>query len=149
MMAACMAACLVPAAFAQSASAQTGDCLPQAEDAWIRLTPAGMPMHAGFVRIRNTCPQAVAIVSASSPAYADVQLHRTEVVDGVSRMRHLPELVVSAQGSAELRPGGMHLMLMRPERALQPGQTVPVQFTTRDGHTVTVEFNVRAAAARR
>ena len=44
-------------------SACARDCAPQVKDGWIRLMPAGMPMHAGFGRIENRCP-----MPATTPA---------------------------------------------------------------------------------
>ena len=58
----------------------------------------------------------VTIVGASSPAFGEVSLHETRIVDGVSRMRALPELRIAPGDSAVLKPGGMHLMLMQPQR---------------------------------
>ena len=75
--------------------------------------------------------------------FADVSLHETTVVDGVSRMRPVPALPVSANGTAELAPGGLHLMLSGPVSALSAGQVVAVDFALRDGTTVRAGFVVR------
>ncbi|TWI04871.1 hypothetical protein IP90_01012 [Luteimonas cucumeris] len=123
------------------------DCAPQVRDAWIRLVPGGMPMHAGFGRIENRCPDPVSVVSASSPAYGSVELHETRVVDGVSRMRAVPELRIAADGTATLQPGGLHLMLMQPHAALKAGDKVTLAFTLADGRKLPAEFEVRNPAA--
>ncbi len=133
---ACIAA--VPQAFAT-------DCAPRVRDGWIRLTPGGMPMHAGFGRIDNPCAAPANIVSAKSPAYGSVELHESRIVDGVSRMRAVPALRIAPDGAAVLKPGGLHLMLMRPVTTLKPGSRVAVEFRTADGRTLLGEFEVRAA----
>lgn len=122
------------------------DCAPQVRDAWIRLVPGGMPMQAGFGRIENRCPAPVTIVSASSPAYGSVELHETRVVDGISRMRAVPELRIAPDGAATLKPGGLHLMLMQPGTALKEGSKVAVEFTLSDGRKILGEFQVRSPA---
>jgi copper(I)-binding protein len=127
--------------------AMARDCAPQLRDAWIRLTPGGMPMHAGFGRIENPCPSAATIVAASSPAYGSVELHETRVVEGISRMRAVPELRIAADGAATLKPGGLHLMLMQPRAPLKEGSKVAVEFTLSDGRKILGEFQVRNPAA--
>lgn len=122
------------------------DCLPQVKDGWIRLVPAGMPMHAGFGRIDNACPMPATIVSASSPAYGSVEIHESKVVDGINRMRQLMELRITAEGAAALKPGGLHLMLMQPKAALKEGSRVAIEFKLKDGRSVLGEFEVRKPA---
>lgn len=144
---------LSPFAFGQASQAPQAAapegvvaCVPQIQEGWVRLPPGKMPMMAGFGRIVNTCAAPATVVSASSPSFADVELHETRLVDGVSRMRHVPELRIKPDDSAVLKPGGLHLMLMRPAAALSPGSRVAITFTLSDGRTLIGEFEVRKAA---
>lgn len=121
------------------------DCAPRVTDGWVRLVPGGMPMHAGFGRIDNACAMPLAITGASSPAYGSVELHETRTVRGVSRMREVSELRIAPDGAAVLKPGGLHLMLMEPRAALQPGSRVAIEFQLKDGGVLRGEFEVRAA----
>jgi copper(I)-binding protein len=130
-------------AAAASAPAFARDCVPQVREGWIRLGPAGMPMMAGFARIENPCPAPVTITGASSPGFASAALHETRLIDGVQRMRALPELRIAPDASAVLKPGGMHLMLMQPSAPLKAGSRVAVSFALADGRTVLGEFEVR------
>jgi hypothetical protein len=124
-------------------TAPARDCAPQVRDGWIRLLPGGMPMQAGFGRIENRCPMPATIVSASSPAYAGVELHESRVVDGVNRMRAVPELRIAPDSAAVLQPGGLHLMLIRPTATLKPGSRVAIEFVLKDGRKLLGEFEVR------
>lgn len=139
--------CTLSALAAGCSSAR--DCLPQVRDGWVRIPPPGassaMPMLAGFGRIVNTCPMPVTIVGAKSPSFADVELHETRMVDGVNRMRPVPELRIAPDDSAVLKPGGLHLMLVRPGAKLNPGSRVVVQFELAGGGTLLGEFEVRRA----
>ena len=119
------------------------ECAPRVRDGWVRLPPMAMPMMAGFGRIENRCAAAVTIVGVSSPAFADVSLHETRIVDGVSRMRAMPELLIASGGAATLKPGGLHLMLMQPRASLQPGSKVMMEFALKGGGTMRGEFVVR------
>lgn len=121
-------------------------CVPVVRDAWVRLPPGNMPMMAGFGRIENRCGMPATVVRASSPSFASVELHETKLVDGVNRMRPVPELRLAPNGSAVLKPGGLHLMLMKPSAPLNPGSRVVLQFELAGGGKVLGEFEVRKAA---
>jgi copper(I)-binding protein len=124
-------------------AAQAAGCLPKVEQAWVRPPPVAMPMMAGFARISNDCAAPVAVVSASSLSFADVSLHQTSEVDGVSRMRAVERLSVPAGGKVELKPGGLHLMLYRPYQALVEGQIVIITLSLEDGRDLPVQFQIR------
>jgi periplasmic copper chaperone A len=130
-------------AFVLSASAAASDCRPQVREGWVRMPPGKMPMMAGFGRIVNRCATPVTIVSARSPSFGSVELHETRVVDGVSRMRPVPELRLAPDGAAVLKPGGMHLMLMRPGATLKPGSKIVIEFELAGGGELLGEFEIR------
>ncbi len=128
-----------------SAPVAARDCRPQVREGWVRR-PASktMPMMAGFGRIVNRCPTPAIILAASSPSFGSVELHETRVVDGVSRMRPVPQLRLAPDGAAVLKPGGMHLMLMRPSAAaLMPGSRIVIEFELAGGGTLRGEFELR------
>lgn len=110
--------------------------------AWVRALPPGMHMTAGFGTIGNPGSEAIELTAFSSPQFGDVSLHRSETVDGVSRMRAVPSLVVAAGASVELKPGGYHLMLMKPAAPLQAGQSVSLTMTAADGRAFRFEVPV-------
>lgn len=124
------------------------ECTPQLRDGWVRLPPAGMAasnmtMMAGFGRIENRCPTPVMIVSASSAAFGDASLHETKIIDGISRMRAVPELRIAPDAAAVLKPGGLHLMLMQPKAPLKAGSRIAVEFELQDGRKLLGEFELR------
>ena len=101
-------------------------------------------MLAGYARIDNPCAAPVEIVSASSPAFADVSLHETRIENGISRMRALAVLPLAAHGSVAFAPGSLHLMLMEPTKPLKAGDQVSLDFTLRDGRRIPGHFELRA-----
>lgn len=134
---------LLALSFTAAAGKGRAACLPTVTGGWVRMAP-GMPMGAAFGVIRNTCATPVEVTGVSSPAFANVSLHETRIERGVSRMRAVPVLVLRAGGSVELRPGGLHVMLMGPRGPLS--RTVRVDFLLRDGRRVGADLQVRAAA---
>ena len=140
--------CVLLALCAFEASAAAPACVT-VEQGWVRLTPAAMRMAAGFARIRNGCPSEVVVVGAGSKAFGDVSLHETTVVQGVSRMREIERLPIAAGASAELKPGGLHLMLMQPEVPLVDGAQLPLRLSLEDGTKVDGMLQVRREAPTR
>lgn len=134
---------LLIAALAAPRAVSAGECALRVRDGWVRLPPASMPMLAGFARIENPCPMPVTIVGVRSPSFGDVSLHETRLVDGVSRMRAMPQLRIAPDGMVTLKPGGLHLMLMQPTGPLKPGSRVVVEFLLSQGGLLRAEFEAR------
>ncbi|MFT6371673.1 MAG: copper(I)-binding protein [Gammaproteobacteria bacterium] len=95
-------------------------------DAWIKNLPPAMPMRAGYMQLMNHDDNTATIVSVSSNAFKKVEIHQTINNDGVMSMHPIKSLVVEANGMAFLKPGGMHLMLIKPTRDLKIGDEVEV-----------------------
>jgi len=127
-------------------SAATVTCL-EVQEGWARLPPtASTPMTAGYGKIRNGCGKAITVVGARSAAFADVSLHETRVQGDVSRMQHLHHLAIPAGATIELKPGGMHLMLMQATGAVKEGQSVPVVLALDGGDEASISLQVRKTA---
>ena len=110
-----MAASLFLAACSPPAAEQT----LKFEDAWVRATPPGAMMTAGFGRLVNHTDLKLEITAFTSPNYGDVSLHQTVIENGVSRMKEVPGLSIPPGGEVELAPGGYHLMLMMPQTSFR------------------------------
>ena len=112
-------------------------------DAWIRETPPGMTMMAGYMALRNNTSRSQVLVAASSPGFATVMIHRTIVKDGMARMEHASQIELTPNASLIFAPGGYHLMLMNPKRALRAGDPVVINLEFRGGLALPVPFEVR------
>ncbi|MBT8132608.1 MAG: copper chaperone PCu(A)C [Gammaproteobacteria bacterium] len=95
-------------------------------NAWIRLPPPNMGMTAGYVQIHNQTHETITIVGASSDAFADVSLHESRVVDGMSEMVRLRSVAVAPGDKLLLAPGGLHLMLSQPLREFERGDSLNI-----------------------
>lgn len=136
-------------ALAGLASAAVGaevDCAPVIEKPWVRAAPPGASSLAGYLVLRNPCKAAVEVSDVESRDFGMPMIHRTEVVDGVSRMRPAGKLVVPPGGELRFEPGGLHLMLMKPRRALAEGDQASVRLVLADGRRVFAVFPVRREA---
>jgi copper(I)-binding protein len=59
------------------------------------------------------------------------------------RMRQVERIEVPAAGRVELKPGGLHVMLIGLERPLQEDEVVPITLRFADGSEQTVDAPVR------
>lgn len=116
------------------------------EQAWIRWLPANLPA-GGYLTIINTTGRPHALTGASSPDYAQVQLHRSVTVGGMSHMAAVARIDIAPHATLRFASQGYHLMLMHPTRAISPGAQVPIELQFDDGERLLVRFQVRAPAA--
>jgi len=124
-------------------------------DAWARPGAAG-DSTAVYMRLTNHGRGGEALVGGRTEVAQRVELHeavlQTELRDGrptqVMRMQQLPAVAVPAGSEVELRPGGLHIMLVGLERALAEGDSFALTLQFQDRDPVTVEvFVVRPDSA--
>ncbi len=124
-------------------------CSPQGSEAeiiiegpWIRETPPGRTVAAGYLEIQNNSESKRALVKAQSPEASRMEIHTMEHTDGMMRMRQVDRLEMPARSTVSLEPGGLHLMLFDIETA-KVGNHVPVTLTFDDGWEIEIRFPVR------
>lgn len=113
------------------------------EDAWVKAVDEGMT--AAFAILTNDGHHDAEIVSATSPASPMLELHEVIVgTDGASTMQPVEGgLVVPAEGSLTLEPGGLHIMFMGVTEPLVPGAEVEITLEFSDGSTQTITAVVK------
>ena len=116
--------------------------------AYTRATVPGQAAAGGFMKITSN-GTADQLISATSPVSDDVQLH-TMIMDGnVMRMREVKQIEVPANGTVELKPGGLHLMFINIKAPLKAGEAVPVKLKFAKAGEVEVKMPVNAAGGHR
>lgn len=103
---------------------------------------------AGFMSLRNAGAQPDRLLSAASPIARVAELH-THIREGeVMRMRPVNDIPVPAGQTVELRPGGLHIMLIGLNAPLVQGARVPLTLRFERAGEVQVELAVESAGAR-
>jgi len=115
------------------------------ENGYTRATAPGQQVAGGFLKIENK-GAADQLISASSPAAGEVQLHEMAMDGNVMRMRQVKDIALPANGAVELKPGGLHLMFMSIKAPLTVGETVPVKLKFAKAGEVEVKLPVNATA---
>lgn len=114
---------------------------------WSRETGPGQSAGGGFLTITNNGKQADRLISATSPAAEQVQIHTVSMPGGVMRMRELPGgLEIPAGSSVALKPGGFHIMLIGLKGPLKQGAMVPAELRFQRAGKVKINFEVEAIA---
>ena len=114
------------------------------ENPFAREVPPGAPASASFMKLTNTSGTDINIIQADSAVSKVVELHTHTNDNGVMRMRKIPQITVPANGSTELKPGGLHIMLIGPHEPLKMGQTVNVTLKFEDGSSKEVAMPVKS-----
>ena len=108
-----------------------------ATDVEITRPMPGRNMSAGYLVLTNNTDTPIRIDGVSSPQFGMVEMHETTIVDGISRMREIEELVIPAHGSVVFERGGKHLMLMR---ATNLGQTISLQLLSDGAPVLSLDY---------
>lgn len=112
------------------------ECALTVTDPWVKATEE--EMTGAFGVVENSGDADITITSASSPSAGKMEIH--EVVDQDGEMVMQPKaggLVVPAGGSAELKPGADHLMLMELPAPIEAGDEVEITAVCDSGGSLT------------
>jgi len=120
------------------------------EAPWSRGTPAGAKVGSGYMRIVNTGSEPDRLVGGSAAVAARVEVHESSTVDGIARMRPVEGgLLIRPGETVELKPGGLHAMLVDLKRPLKEGETIKGTLVFEKAGTVAIEYRVGGIGAQR
>lgn len=111
-------------------------------EGYIRLPPPGSPAAAYFT-LKNTGTER-ALVDADCACAGMTMIHESIEQDGMAKMRHVDSASLPSGGELVLKPGGLHVMLMRLKAPLKAGDDIPLTLHFADGDTLTIRLPVQA-----
>lgn len=112
----------------------------------VRATVPGASVAGGYITITNNGKRADRLIAASTPTADHVEIHEMAMENDVMKMRQLKDgLAIPAGETVELKPGGYHLMLMKPVKPYLEGEKVSVTLEFEKAGKAEVEFNVTPA----
>lgn len=108
---------------------------------WLRVPPPGASVAAAYLTLTGKDGGGDRLVSASIPVAERTELHTMTMDSGVMKMRPLENgVAVPAGETIELKPGGMHVMLIGLNAAIVEGGKVKGVLTFEKAGDVEVEF---------
>ena len=113
-------------------------------NAWIRSAPPNAKALAAYMMIENGSHEPRTLTAVSSKLFRKIEIHRTEMHEGIAKMIPQKQLVIPADGSVVLEPGGYHLMLIDPETVPREGEQVDMELRFDDGEILHIKAPVRA-----
>lgn len=108
------------------------------KDAWIPEGPPSAKATAAFMVIENHTGKEVALVAAKTEAARATEMHKMEMRNEMMEMKKIERIPVPANSQAELKPGGLHLMLIGLTKPLKDGDKVSftLQFSNSTEKTI-------------
>lgn len=111
-------------------------------NAWVREALPGAPVNAGYMTLINISDQDLTLESVDAENFGNVEIHNMATVDGMMKMQKVAGLIIPASGKVSLKPGGMHLMLMQPDKEVANGDQVRMKLNFSSGQTQTLTLAV-------
>lgn len=132
---------LMPALLLSASLTQAADL--NIEDAMARAVPPTAKMSAAFMTLTNNADTDLAVIGAESSVAKAVELHNNTMTDGKMKMRQVNQIDLPANQTTELKPGGLHVMLIGLNRALVEGETIDLKLNFSDGSSKSMEIPIQ------
>ena len=140
---------LIAALFAALAPAIPAASSPSIEisHAWSRASAPSATTGAIYLTVANHGAGDDRLNAVSTPIAATAEIHRTLDENGVTTMPSLSALSIKAGGTAQFKPGAMHIMLFGLKRPLKAGESFPVTLTLEKAGALETTVTVEKAGA--
>ncbi|CUU88747.1 copper chaperone PCu(A)C [Campylobacter hyointestinalis] len=104
--------------------------------AFAKATPPNAQNSAAFMTITNNTDQNISLVSASNSVSKFTELHTHVSENGMKKMIQIPQIDIPAKSSVELKPGGLHIMMIGLSKAVNPGDKVDLTLNFSNGKSI-------------
>lgn len=96
----------------------------EVDRAWVRATLPAQMASGAYMTLTSATP--ARIVGVSTPQAGVAQVHEMTMQGTTMRMRAIDALTLPAGKAVELKPGGVHVMLMDLKQPLRKGDKLPL-----------------------
>jgi periplasmic copper chaperone A len=112
---------------------------------WTRATPKGARTGAGYMAITNHGQQPDRLVGGTAEGIDKIEVHEMTMANDVMQMRQLASgLEIKPGETVELKPSGIHLMMIGLKEPLEQGRDVKATLSFEKAGSVPVTFEVEA-----
>ena len=113
------------------------------ENTWSPEAPPVVKVMAGYMKIHNLSDKNIKIQSVKSNLFNKVEIHLTQMKNGMMNMIKQESLNIKAKNHIELKPGGLHMMLMGKLKPISKGSVIPVTLTFDNGEIININLKVK------
>lgn len=115
------------------------------DGAWARPTVSGQMGGGGFMTLHSE--RADRLLGGTTPLAERFELHSMTMQGDVMQMRQVEAIALPAGQKVELKPGGLHVMLIGLKQPLALGSKVPVTLRFERAGEVKIEMTVMSRPA--
>jgi len=112
-------------------------------NAWVAEAPPMAKSLAGYLEIHNDSDKSVMLHSITSNMFDRAMIHKTEIKNGMATMSHVAKVIINPHSKLRFEPGGYHLMLINPQKALKAGDKVEMNMQFTDATKVEFSATVK------
>ncbi len=110
---------------------------------WARPTHGNVPLSAAYFTIQNKGTKPDRLLSIAGEIAGRIEIHETIKVGDIAKMQPvIGGVEIPAGGTAELKPLGKHVMLMRLNKKLGAGDVFPLTLVFENQGEVKIEVKV-------
>ncbi|MGB1011703.1 MAG: copper chaperone PCu(A)C [Thiolinea sp.] len=120
----------------------------QITDPYTRTTPPMAAVAGGFMTVTNNGTESDTFLGGSAGFVEAVEIHEMSMADGIMKMRRLENgLQIAPNETVELKPGGYHLMLIKPSEPMKEGDKHKITLSFKQAGDIEVELEVKDISA--
>ncbi len=112
---------------------------------WVRPSTGG-PNTAAYMTIKNEGAEQDKLIKADCAFATTVELHNHIHENGVMKMRPVQSIDVVNKESVEMKPGGLHVMLMGLKPDFKNQETIKITLHFEKSGRVDIDFPVKVPA---
>jgi len=116
------------------------------EHSYARATAPGQPTGGAFLTLRNEGGDD-RLLAASATVATQVELHSMSMEGDVMHMREVDAIDLPAGKTVELKPGGLHIMLLGLKAPLKAGERFALKLKFAKAGDVTLDVPVQPVGA--
>ena len=98
-------------------------------NAWVREAPPTSKTTAAYLQLHNHTQENISLLKAESPQFNKVEIHNTVIENNVAKMIPVEKLEIPAGQMVELKPKGLHIMLIEAKSGVSPKENEMVDLT--------------------
>ena len=112
-------------------------------DASSGMNDMGGITSAAYMVIQNPGTEADTLIGVRSDIAEIVELHTSQTKNGVTMMSAVESVPIPARGKVELKPGGLHIMIIKLKKDLMAGETVSLTLIFEKSGEIQVEAEIK------
>lgn len=111
----------------------------EVSNSFVKITPPNMKQTAIFMDIKNNSDKEISLIDANTSLSSVTELH-THIKDGeMMKMIKVSDIKIPAHGEANLKPGGLHIMVFDLNSSVDENTTANVWLKFDNNETMLIE----------